>query len=378
MRDDEFFGDRPALRALGRLARARLGSREPGSVARVWLPAFGDGRALYAVAIALREALLGAKQRPRFIASDPDPAVLEQARRGVYRLPPIGSARLRSNFVPTPGGHRLAAELRGTCLFIQHDLWRDAPFTRLDVVAYRRGLATLDADRREAALRAFHYALAPGGILMLAPGDALGADVGGFEAVTEGAGLYSRTGAPFHLSAPWARWLPLLPEAEKLRRGRGARAAVLLRGDLAVLKLSGDAGQFLARPVVPGEALLRALHPGLRDPVFSLLAKLGQEAREREVEQVVAFARAGRLERLRLRAASFALPQSPGRQLWLFVDDAEPAPSGAGPPGTEEPGFDAILRDLERSAERAAAKVAEYRRLLSRSAGRPPNGPSST
>jgi hypothetical protein len=53
------------------------------------------------------------------------------------------------------------------CIFSQHNIIKDAPFSRLDLISCRNLLIYLNADLQNRVIPLFHFALRPGGILFL-------------------------------------------------------------------------------------------------------------------------------------------------------------------------------------------------------------------
>jgi two-component system, chemotaxis family, CheB/CheR fusion protein len=52
-------------------------------------------------------------------------------------------------------------------MFVCHDLFKDPPFSHIDLILCRRLLANLEPDVRQGVLRLLHYTLEPGGLLVL-------------------------------------------------------------------------------------------------------------------------------------------------------------------------------------------------------------------
>ena len=57
--------------------------------------------------------------------------------------------------------------MRDLCVFAQHDLIKDPPFSRLDLISCRNLLIYLGTVMQGRILLMFHYALKPDGLLML-------------------------------------------------------------------------------------------------------------------------------------------------------------------------------------------------------------------
>ena len=67
------------------------------------------------------------------------------------------------------GNYRVAKSLREMFLFSTHDLVKDPPFSRLDLVSCRNLLIYFDPPLQQRVLATFHYALRPSRHLFLGP-----------------------------------------------------------------------------------------------------------------------------------------------------------------------------------------------------------------
>ena len=74
----------------------------------------------------------------------------------------------------TDGGYRIGKTLRDWCIFARHDLTRDPPFSRLDLIVCRNVLIYLELALQRRLISTFHYALKPAGFLMLGPAETVG------------------------------------------------------------------------------------------------------------------------------------------------------------------------------------------------------------
>jgi two-component system, chemotaxis family, CheB/CheR fusion protein len=79
---------------------------------------------------------------------------------------------LRRFFIREGEGYRVRQELRDTILFAVHDLLKDPPFSHVDMISCRNVLIYLDRDLQEQVCSTFHYALNPGGFLLLGTSEA--------------------------------------------------------------------------------------------------------------------------------------------------------------------------------------------------------------
>jgi two-component system, chemotaxis family, CheB/CheR fusion protein len=168
-----FFRDPPAFEALERHVIPRLfEGKGPDDTVRVWVPGCSTGEEAYSIAILLHEHMPKAQSAPKLqiFASDIDEPSLQIARTGRFPLTiakDIPPARLERHFAREDGTYRIASDLREICLFSSHNLLRDAPFSKLDLITCRNLLIYLTPELQNRLIPLFHYALNDGGFLFL-------------------------------------------------------------------------------------------------------------------------------------------------------------------------------------------------------------------
>ena len=65
------------------------------------------------------------------------------------------------------GRYRVRKEIREKVLFAAHNVLKDAPFSRCDLISCRNLLIYLNAEAQQAVFDIFHFALRSGGLLFL-------------------------------------------------------------------------------------------------------------------------------------------------------------------------------------------------------------------
>ena len=158
---------------------ALVGRLGAGNELRVWVAACATGEEAYSLAILAREALDGLDRPPavKIFATDAHRASLDTAGAGVYSeaaVAGISPERLARFFVPVGGGFQVSAELRKMVVFAQHNVLKDAPFTRLDLVCCRNLLIYFQPVAQKRVLSLFHFGLKTGGALFLGPSETTG------------------------------------------------------------------------------------------------------------------------------------------------------------------------------------------------------------
>jgi two-component system CheB/CheR fusion protein len=168
-----FFRDRREFEFLEQKVVPELFDRKGrGDQLRVWVLGCSTGEEAYSIAIILSEyaATLQAPPRIQIFASDIDGRALAVARVGRYKqtiAADMTPQRLGRWFVKEGDTYCIAKELRELCIFSQHSIVRDPPFSRLDIVSCRNLLIYLDGSLQSRVIPLFHFALKPNGILFL-------------------------------------------------------------------------------------------------------------------------------------------------------------------------------------------------------------------
>ncbi len=172
-----FFRDPETFELLAAKVVPRLfEGKDADGYVRVWVPGCATGEEAYSLAILLREHMAGLKEPPhvQVFATDIDTQALEAARQALYPetiAGQISPERLERFFVKQGNFYQVSREIRDMCLFSLHNLIADPPFSRLDLVSCRNLLIYLDSELQKKVLALFHYALRPGGYLLLGPSE---------------------------------------------------------------------------------------------------------------------------------------------------------------------------------------------------------------
>ncbi len=176
-----FFRDPEVFEALSQQALPQmLARRESPDPVRIWVPGCATGEEAYTIAMLVREELDKLDPRPevQIFATDINERSLNVARNGVYPasiLEEISPERLKRFFTRKGAQYAVNKEIRELCLFSSHDLIRDPPFSRLDLISCRNLLIYFGPHLQKKLIPLFHYALKPGGFLLLGPSESISA-----------------------------------------------------------------------------------------------------------------------------------------------------------------------------------------------------------
>jgi two-component system CheB/CheR fusion protein len=214
-----FFRDEQAFEILETRVLPELVQREPRQTPlRVWVAGCATGEEAYSLAIVLQDVMTRLGERPlKIFATDVHRGSLESAARGVYEeevVANVSPERLARYFVRTGGRYQVVPELRQTIVFAPHNVIKDAPFTRVDLITCRNMLIYLQPAAQQKVLSLFHFSLNRGGVLFLGPSETPGPLARGFETLDRHWQLY-RKGSDVRTPVD-ARLQPLLAPAPRL------------------------------------------------------------------------------------------------------------------------------------------------------------------
>jgi two-component system, chemotaxis family, CheB/CheR fusion protein len=209
-----FFRDDEAFEALEHRVIPELVERtEADEQIRVWVPGCATGQEAYSIAMLFHERL-SARRRPvkvKILATDVHKSSLEAASAGLYseeQVAGITPERLRQFFTLKPNGYQISQTLRESIVFAPHNLIRDAPFTKMDLIACRNLLIYFQPHAQKTVLTLFHFSLKPGGFLFLGSSESPGGLLDEFDTLDEHAKIYRKRrdiGLPRDLKLPLPR-----------------------------------------------------------------------------------------------------------------------------------------------------------------------------
>lgn len=175
---------------------ALIRKTSPDHAARIWVAGCSTGEEAYSIAMCFVEVSeqMGSRVPIHVFATDINEAAIEKARRGIYSdniIADVSPDRLGRFFVREGREFQIGRTLRDLCIFSRHDLLNDPPFSRMGLVSCRNVLIYLD-HLQEQALSRFHFALDPGGFLLLGKSETATSSPGLFAPVDKGSRLYVR------------------------------------------------------------------------------------------------------------------------------------------------------------------------------------------
>ncbi|WP_232300531.1 chemotaxis protein CheB [Desulfonatronovibrio magnus] len=174
-----FFRDREAFDSLRQRWLPELFGSSPSKEYRFWCAACSTGEEAYSLAILVKQLTEKMDGRPniKIFATDIDRDSVQYAAAGIYPesiaadVPP---ELLKSYFNKRQDSFQICREVREMVVFAQHNLIKDPPFTKIDMLSCRNLLIYLQTSLQRKVLEFFNFSLNPKGLLMLGTSETAG------------------------------------------------------------------------------------------------------------------------------------------------------------------------------------------------------------
>lgn len=330
-----------------------LKPRRENDPIRIWVPACATGEEPYSIAMCLFEWL---KDRAittpiQIFATDLSESAVTKARSGIYgRNPPpnISPQRLKKFFTRIEGNYQIIKPIRDICIFATHNLLKDPPFSRMDIISCRNVLIYMEPDTQKKILQAFHYALNPGKYLVLGKSETTGSSMDLFDQVDKDLRIYSKKAIPTNMQHDFSiRSLPSHPiagmkdekrmispqtsesdiekEAARLLFAKYMPASVLVNKDLQILRFYGVTFPYLQPS--SGKASLHLLKMIRDELIFELRTLIRQAKKEGKPvsREDVQFMEKGEWRSIMLEAIPVNGPSADACMLIVFKPSAPPS-----------------------------------------------------
>lgn len=168
-----FFRDEPFFDHLSDTVFPALTENPGTETLRLWCAGCSTGEEAYSLAICLDEYLQKNNKsdiKVQIFASDISKHCISKARAGIYTqqdVKNISPERLQKYFIKRNSGYHVSKIIRDHCVFAVHDLTKDAPFSKIDLISCRNVLIYFDTFLQNRVLASFHYSLREKGFLFL-------------------------------------------------------------------------------------------------------------------------------------------------------------------------------------------------------------------
>jgi two-component system CheB/CheR fusion protein len=169
-----FFRDEEAFEILRVSIIPRiLEQKQNGEAIKVWTVACSTGEEAYSLAMLFDEAIHESRRyeiEVKIFASDINQEVIDSASKGFYtdeQVKNISPQRLSRYFTKEADGYKVVPTLRKMIVFARHDISRDPPFSRIDLLTCRNMLIYMNPLLQKSILLQFHFAISEEGFMFL-------------------------------------------------------------------------------------------------------------------------------------------------------------------------------------------------------------------
>jgi two-component system CheB/CheR fusion protein len=175
-----FFRDPNAFEILQRKILPEFLKQKPNDyVLRIWVPGCSTGEEAYSMAILIQECLdnIDHHINLQIFGTDINESAIDFARRGLYLSGinvDVSPERLKRFFIKEDDTYRVKKSIREMLVFATHNVIKDPPFTKLDIISCRNLLIYFNAELQKKILPSFHYSLKEDGIMVLGPSETAG------------------------------------------------------------------------------------------------------------------------------------------------------------------------------------------------------------
>ena len=267
-----FFRDPSVYKALSeRILPELMKEKKAHETLRIWIPGCATGEEAISFAIVILEYLgdKAVSTQIQIFATDLNERAIERSRSGIYMknsLQHISPQRLKRFFVKTNSQYQIIKPIRDMCIFAAHNLLKDPPFSRMDIISCQNVLIYLEAAAQHKIMRSFHYALKYSGHLLLGKSESIGSAVDLFEQDDKEYKIYSKKMVNSGLQLDYStrnftadgfnhpseekqigqkKDIDLEKETEQLLLSKYVPASVLVNKDLEIIRFRGATSAYL-------------------------------------------------------------------------------------------------------------------------------------
>jgi two-component system, chemotaxis family, CheB/CheR fusion protein len=270
---------------------------------RIWVPACSTGEEAYSIAMLAVEALGEnlSNIRVQIFATDLSENAIHKARLGIYSKDDvlgISAVRLQRFFTKMDGSYRVVKSIRDLCVFANHNVAKDPPFSRLDIITCCNLLIYLDTYLQKKLMATFHYSLNSNGYLILGKSETVGTSSYLFSLLEKKHRIYAKkkeatAKAVFEMNYRTSDFDRMVQQtrrnvSEKIKHEetdiertvdnvllkKYTPASVLVNQDLDIIQFRGSTGLYLEPS--PGKAslnLMKMAKPGLEFELRNVVHK---------------------------------------------------------------------------------------------------------
>jgi len=202
-----FFRDQPAFDSLYKdVLPSIINEKEDGDFLKIWVCACSTGEEAYSIAILIDQYLEQYRRHldVKIFATDIDESNIEFAARNLYPLSiekDIDKEILKKYFVGEEKGYSIIPRIRKQIVFARHNVIKDPPFIKNDLVSCRNMLIYMNTVLQQKVVSTLHFSLMLGGYLFLGSSETAAAVREGVDEINSKWKIYRKIGKN-HASGP--------------------------------------------------------------------------------------------------------------------------------------------------------------------------------
>lgn len=201
-----FFRDKPIWDSITSIYIPKILSKYKGgknvnyqsNIIKIWCIGCSTGEEAYTIAILFMEAIekLKLKVQLKIFATDINQKNIDFASAGVYPhsiVADLSSEYIAKYFSPRDDKYAVTPKLRKSIIFSVHDILKDPPFHRLDLVVCRNLLIYFKPEAQSRVTNILNGAVKKDGYVFLGSSESIGNNDGSFELLDKKVRIYQNT-----------------------------------------------------------------------------------------------------------------------------------------------------------------------------------------
>lgn len=174
-----FFRDAKAFEIIEKEVIPSIFRNKKNELLKIWIVACSTGEEAYSICILIEEYMQKMKIdiEYKIFATDLNDKAISIAAKGIYDQnieSEVPFSILNKYFVNKDIGYQIVSGIRKNIIFSKHDVLRNPPFSRMDLVSCRNMLIYMENNIKNKALSNIHYSLNLNGYLFLGKSENLG------------------------------------------------------------------------------------------------------------------------------------------------------------------------------------------------------------
>ncbi|WP_319201656.1 chemotaxis protein CheB [uncultured Ilyobacter sp.] len=172
-----FFRDKSAFKRLETDVLPNINYSK--GVVRIWSAACSTGEEVYSLAILFSEYIKknNLSCEIKLFATDVDTRALEIASRGYYLesvVADIDIELVEKYFIKHEDGYQISDSIRKMVVFAKHNILKDPPFSKLDLLVCRNLFIYIKSEHQKAILTNFYFSLNSQGYMFIGSSETIG------------------------------------------------------------------------------------------------------------------------------------------------------------------------------------------------------------